>query len=72
MLVGGATAGHMVSALQTGSGASAWETVARISGGLRVSGNVPAAVSNVQHGISPARHGAGGCLSDVGRRPADS
>ena len=54
LLVGAATAGHMVSTLQSGSGMTAWDTVSKMSGGLRSSANIPAedATSKVQLGIA--------------------
>lgn len=54
LLVGGKTAGHMVSVLQSGSGMTAWRGVSQLvgSGNLRVSGNVTAPASNVQYAIA--------------------
>ena len=52
LLVGAKTAGHMLSALQSGSGMTAWETVGRVAGGLQVSGNIPAPTSKVQNAIA--------------------
>ena len=54
LLVGAATAGHMVATLQSGSGRSAWADVMALAGGLRVSGNLPGmdSTSKVQSGIA--------------------
>lgn len=54
VLIGAQTAGHMVRTLQSGSGMTAWESVSRLAGGLRVSGSVPAmdGTSKVQHAIA--------------------